>query len=197
VPAGQIREIARLYATTKAATIDLGNRVEHTPSSNDAIRAVAILMAITGHLDRQGGNLLGGGPSGGGCGMPRPKTVNLTERYTQEMVDKLVGPEFPKAFQPFLEGTSSAYYRIFDSVLTEMPYPVRTVIAPGTQPTVSTRGSKLNADKQVICQNRNKQVGFGSAGNLMVDCSQVVGQDQSAFGRRRHAVLGRSGLGRA
>jgi len=142
VPAGQIREIARLYATTKAATIDLGNGVEHSPSSCDAIRSIAILMAITGHLDRPGGNPMGGGPPGGGSGMHRPRTVNLTERYTPEMVDKLVGPEFPKVFQPFTEGTSSAYYRIFDSVLTEKPYPVRTIIAPGTQPTVSTRGSK-------------------------------------------------------
>jgi anaerobic selenocysteine-containing dehydrogenase len=142
VPAGQIQEIARQYATTKAATIDLGNGVEHTPSSNDAIRAVAILMAITGHLDRPGSNLLGGGRPGDVSGMPKPKSLSLAERYTLEMVNKLVGPEFPKAFQPFMEGTSSAYYRILDSVLTEKPYPIRTIIAPGTQPSVSTRGSK-------------------------------------------------------
>ncbi len=57
-------------------------------------------------------------------------------------MDKLVGPEFPRAFQPFMEGTSSAYYRLFDSVLTEKPYPVRTILAPGSQALVSTRGSK-------------------------------------------------------
>ncbi len=140
VPATQIIEVARLYARTKAAAIDLGNGVEHTPSANDAIRAVAILMAVTGHLDRPGCNVFG--PPVGAPGMPFPKSVNLPERYTQEMVDKLVGPEFPIPFQPFLEGTSSAYYRILDSVLTEKPYPVRTIIAPGTQPAVSTRGSK-------------------------------------------------------
>ena len=58
------------------------------------------------------------------------------------MVEKLVGPEFPKAFQPFIEGTTSAYYRILESVLTEKPYPVRTIIAPGTQALVSNRGSR-------------------------------------------------------
>ena len=141
VPADQIREVARLYAGTKAAAIDVGNGVEHAPSSSDAVRAIAILMAITGHLDRPGCNLLssGGGPFGGG---PRLGTANLPERYTPAMVDKLVGPEFPKAFQPFMEGTSSAYYRIFDSVLTGEPYPVRTIIAPGTQPLASTRGTR-------------------------------------------------------
>lgn len=53
-----------------------------------------------------------------------------------------MAPEFPKPFQPYIEGTSPAYYRIFDSVLTQIPYPVRTIIAPGTQPAVSTRGTR-------------------------------------------------------
>ncbi|MDB9823521.1 molybdopterin-dependent oxidoreductase, partial [Deltaproteobacteria bacterium] len=142
VPSGQIKEISRMYATAKGASIQLGNGIEHTPSSNDGIRAIAILMAITGNLGRPGGNQLGGGMGGGGGGRLSLNSLSLAHRYTQEMVDKLVGPEFPKEFQPFMEGTSSAYYRIIDSVLTEKPYPIRTIIAPGTQPTVSTRGTK-------------------------------------------------------
>ncbi|MBW2028040.1 MAG: molybdopterin-dependent oxidoreductase [Deltaproteobacteria bacterium] len=133
----QIRRVSRLYATTKRAAIDPGNGLEHAPSASDAVRAIAILIAITGHFDRPGGNIVPEGST-----MPRPKSVHLKERYTREWVEKLVAPEFPRPFQPFLEGTSSAYYRIFESVLTEQPYPIRTVIAPGTQPTVSTRGSK-------------------------------------------------------
>lgn len=136
VPAAQIVEVAKLYATTPKATIDLGNGVEHTPSSSDAIRAVATLMAITGHLDRPGTNLFISPPD------TAPKNITLKERYTKELVDKLVGPEFPLDFQPFLEGPASAYYRIFESILTEKPYQIRTVIAPGTQPSVSTRGTK-------------------------------------------------------
>ena len=141
VPSEQIIEISRIYAKAKSAGIDLGNGIEHTPSSNDGIRAIAILMAITGNLGSSGGNRLGGGgmPGGGGGGL---NSISLAHRYTKEMVDKLVGPEFPKEFQPFMEGTSSAYYKVLDSVLTEKPYPVRTIIAPGTQPTVSTRGTK-------------------------------------------------------
>ena len=137
LPARQIGELARTYATTRPACIDHGNGLEHAPSSNQAVRAIAILMAITGNLDRPGGDVF---PSG--SGMPAPKSVHLRERYTQEWVDKLVGPELPKPFQPWIEGTSSAYYRIFDSVRTGKPYPVRTIIAPGTQPAVSTRGVK-------------------------------------------------------
>jgi len=137
VPAEQIVQVARLYATTKPACILHGNGFEHAPGCTDAIRAVAILMAISGNLDRPGGDLFPAGST-----MPAPRGVHLRERYTPEWVDKLLGPEFPKPFQPNVEGTSSAYYRLLESVLTEKPYPLRTIIAPGTQPVVSTRGSK-------------------------------------------------------
>lgn len=137
LPADQIREVARLYATAKSACIQAGNAFDQTVSSNNAVRAVAILIAITGNLDRPGGNIMPEGST-----MPMPKPVHLKERYTQEWVDKLVGAEIASCFQPFLEGTTSAYYRCINSVLTEEPYPVRTIIAPGTQPTVITRGSQ-------------------------------------------------------
>jgi anaerobic selenocysteine-containing dehydrogenase len=137
VPADRVREVARLYALTKRATIDPGNGLEHASSASDTARSIAILIAVTGHLDRPGGNIVPVGST-----MPPPKSVHLRERYTQEWVDKLVAPEFPRPFQPFLEGTSSAYFRAIESVLTEKPYPLRTIVAPGTQPTVSTRGSK-------------------------------------------------------
>ena len=136
VPARQIEEVAIRYASTKKAAIDLGNGVEHTPSSNDAIRAIAILMAITGHLDRPGTNLFMPSP------LKAPKSITLTERVTEEMLDALVGPEFPKEFQPFYGNPSSAYYRILESVLTRDPYPVRGIIAPGTQALASTRGTR-------------------------------------------------------
>lgn len=137
VPGQKIIDIARLYAMTKAASIDLGNGVEHAPSSNDAIRAIAVLIAITGHLDRPGCNLIGGPPE-----VTQPRSVRRPDLHTKDIVEKLVAPEFPMAFQPFLEGPASAYYRILESVLSEKPYPVRTIIAPGTQPLVSTRGTE-------------------------------------------------------
>jgi len=136
LPAEGIVEVARLYATTRAACINMGNAFDQMADSSNAVRSVAILMAITCHLDVPGGNIISAADST----MPKVKPLHLQERYTQGMVDKLVGPEIPICFQPFVEGTSSAYYRCLDSVLTEAPYPVRAIIAPGTQPTVITRG---------------------------------------------------------
>ena len=136
VSAKQIEEVARLYANCPKAAIDVGNGVEHAASASDAIRAIGILIAITGHLDRPGTNLLKQPPK------KAPKNITLKERYTDELIGKLVAPEFPMPFQPFLEGPSSAYYRIIESILTEKPYPVRAIIVPGTQPLASTRGTK-------------------------------------------------------
>ena len=137
VAAAQIHEVARLYAGTPKAAIDCGNGLEHSPSANDAIRAIGALMAITGHLDKPGTNIWPEGSK-----MPQPRGVHLRERYTQEWVDKLVGYEFPPALQPAMEGTSASYYRLFDSVLTGEKYPIRTIIAPGSQALASTRGTK-------------------------------------------------------
>ncbi len=136
LPAEQIREVARLYGKARSSCILAGNAFDQSADSNNAVRAVAILIAITGNLDRPGGNIISSGSN-----MPQIKSVNPRERYTPDLVDKLVGPEMPKYFQPFLEGASSAYYRCLDSVLTGKPYPVKTIIAPGTQPAVITRNS--------------------------------------------------------
>jgi len=137
LPASQIREVTRLYGTIKPACILAGNAFDQTVASSNAVRAVAILMAITGNFNRPGGNTVRPEST-----MPKVKSVHLRERYTQEWIDKLVGPEMARGFQPWIEGTSSAYYRCLDSVLTEKPYPIRAIIAPGTQPTVITRGTK-------------------------------------------------------
>lgn len=137
LPTEQIKEVARLYGNAKSACILPGNAFDQNVDSNNAIRAVAILIAICGNLDRPGGNIVPTGST-----MPMPKPVNPRKRYTKEFVDKLVRPEMPLCFEPFAEGPSSTYYHCLDSVLTEDPYPIKTIIAAGTQPTVITRNSK-------------------------------------------------------
>ena len=137
LPAEQIKEVARLYGKAKSACILPGNAFDQNVDSNNAVRAVAILIAITGNLDRPGGNIVPTGST-----MPMLKSVNPRERYTKELVGKLVGPEMPSCFEPFLEGPSSTYYHCLNSVLTEDPYPIKAIIAAGTQPTVITRNSK-------------------------------------------------------
>lgn len=136
IPASQIRDLARMYGQAKSACILAGNAFDQSVDSNNAVRAVAILIAITGNLDRPGGNIV---PTG--TMMPSLKPVNPRDKYTKNLVDKLVSPEMPIYFQPFIEGASSSYFQCLNSVLTGKPYRIRTIIAPGTQPTVIARDS--------------------------------------------------------
>ena len=56
VPADQIRETARLYATAKPACMTVGVAVEQSTNSFNTLRAAYILVALTGNVDVPGGN---------------------------------------------------------------------------------------------------------------------------------------------
>ena len=57
IPAKTIRDLARTYATTKPATIYEGNGLDMIANGVDAVRTIAILIALTGNLDAPGGNV--------------------------------------------------------------------------------------------------------------------------------------------
>jgi anaerobic selenocysteine-containing dehydrogenase len=58
IPEKNIAELARVYATTKPAIIYEGNGLDMYTNGVDAVRTVAILIALTGNLDVPGGNVL-------------------------------------------------------------------------------------------------------------------------------------------
>jgi anaerobic selenocysteine-containing dehydrogenase len=57
VPADRIREFARLYAKTQGATIQEGNGLDMHTNGVDMVRVICILIALTGNIDRPGGNV--------------------------------------------------------------------------------------------------------------------------------------------
>ncbi len=58
VPAEDIKQFARTYATSKPAAIQTGNPLDQTPNSYQSCRAISILRAITGNLDVPGGEIM-------------------------------------------------------------------------------------------------------------------------------------------
>ena len=56
VPKGEIQKAARMFATTRPASIILGNGVEHQTNTVQTIRALNILLSLTGNIDVKGGN---------------------------------------------------------------------------------------------------------------------------------------------
>jgi anaerobic selenocysteine-containing dehydrogenase len=57
VPAGQIKELARLYAKTDGALIHEGNGLDMHTTGVDMVRSVCFLIALTGNIDKKGGNV--------------------------------------------------------------------------------------------------------------------------------------------
>ncbi len=57
IPAGRIRDLARLYATTDGALIVDGNGLDMHTNGVDMVRAVCLLIALTGNIDKRGGNV--------------------------------------------------------------------------------------------------------------------------------------------
>ena len=56
VPQGEIQKAARMFATTRPASIIPGNGVEHQTNTVQTIRALNILLSLTGNIDVKGGN---------------------------------------------------------------------------------------------------------------------------------------------
>lgn len=57
IPAERIREFARLYAKTDGALIHDGNGLDMHTNGVDTVRVICILIALTGNIDKPGGNV--------------------------------------------------------------------------------------------------------------------------------------------
>ena len=87
VSAQIIRDMARLYATTKPACISPRNTLDEHTNASCAIRAIDILMAITGNLDIKGGNVFMIPISLGF------EDLHLTDKLPSKAKEKMIGAD--------------------------------------------------------------------------------------------------------
>ena len=123
VPADTVKNIARMYATNKPAALSLGISIEHCTECMQALRAISILMAITGNMDVNGGNVF----------TPSIKQTNLR---LMDMISKdpPIGANYP-LFSKFSLETS--VMPLMTQILTEEPYPIKGLIVAGGNPMVT------------------------------------------------------------
>ncbi len=128
VPAGDIRQAARMYATTKPACLQAGEKLEQTSSGFRIAQCVVMLQAMTGNIDALGGGVL------------RLSGVKeRSYRLTKLMGDTLcVGadkyPIYHKSGRVFHEGVMPNWG---DLVLKGDPYQLKMLIVSGGNPMVS------------------------------------------------------------
>lgn len=123
VPAGVVREVARLYAASKPAAISQGVALDHCPSGVQTSRAISILIAITGNLDVSGGNIYN---------FPLRQT-NLRVKGNVSVGDA-IGAEYP-LFGKFTSETTAM--PVTRAILTGKPYPVKALIIQASNPALT------------------------------------------------------------
>jgi predicted molibdopterin-dependent oxidoreductase YjgC len=123
----QIRDLARSYATVKPASIIDGNGLDMHREMFDTTRAIAMLRALTGNLDKPGGDVL-----------PQPvpvRNIQLRERLPAEA--EPVTRDF-SLFNTFSETWGNQMQGcLVDAMLDHRPYPVEMVIVQSGNPVVT------------------------------------------------------------
>ena len=129
--ADQIRQVARLYATIKPASIIDGNGLDMHREVFDTTRAIAMLRALTGNLDKPGGDVL-----------PQPiplRNIQLKDRLPTGAVP--ITCAYP-LFNSFSETWGNQVQGcLIDAILQESPYPVKMVVVQSGNPLVSMADS--------------------------------------------------------
>lgn len=131
VPADKVVEIARTYATAKPASLSPGISVEHCTNGLQTLRALAVMIGITGNFDVPGGNSYAA--AGGSCYAPRLERKILGDPE-QISLDKSVGAAYPIFSQFVQESTATP---IPEAILTGKPYSVKAMIVQGSNPVLT------------------------------------------------------------
>jgi len=124
IPREVIESIAQTYAKIKPACILIGNAFDQNTNVFQAIRAINILMAITGNIDVKGGNVFG--PSD-----PKTAKVGLSEKLPDEQNKKRLGADK----YPICKLHKKAHIpSIWGAINTGKPYPVKAMFIMASNP---------------------------------------------------------------
>jgi anaerobic selenocysteine-containing dehydrogenase len=123
VPAAQVRQFARMYATSKPAAISQGVSLDHCINGVQNSRAISILIAITGNLDILGGNTYNA---------PLPQASVRVKGMVS--LDEVIGAQYP-IFNKFIGETTAM--PVAEAIITGKPYPVKALIVQASNPALT------------------------------------------------------------
>jgi anaerobic selenocysteine-containing dehydrogenase len=126
VPADLIRAAAKMYATTKPATISFGQPLNVTTHGFQVHRTRAILMAITGNFAVEGSNQIIQAPASKLLKFPREDY-----EYHKNHKPTFTADRYPLFEQIHHQPVGSL---LADTILTGNPYPIKGFICQGGNP---------------------------------------------------------------
>lgn len=130
----EIIEAAVTYATTKPAAIHWGVSVDQSKNCNSTIRCLLSLMAMTGNLDRPGGNVL----------FSRNPVIGfqhltaVRELPPEQHKKRLGGDRFRMANRYMLLNIKA----VWDAILEEKPYPVKSLFLVSVNPLITRANAR-------------------------------------------------------
>jgi anaerobic selenocysteine-containing dehydrogenase len=124
VPAENIKGMARMYAKSKPASISTGIAMDHCTNGIQALRAISILIAVTGNIDVPGGNIYN----------PALWQSNIRVKERIPDLGSSIGSKYPLFTKIAIESTASP---LADAILTEKPYPIKALLVVGCNPVVT------------------------------------------------------------
>jgi thiosulfate reductase/polysulfide reductase chain A len=158
VPAAQVRELARLYATTPAAALSIGTPNGQGKNALNFERSLSILIALTGKLDREGCNRLTGPTEGVGSEVTYDAYAELPQSQRARRLGAQRFRLHGEGAEILSEAATRVWYgvpnsitravlglahpiAIFNAIETGDPYPVRGLLVQHHNPIGAYSGS--------------------------------------------------------
>jgi len=157
VPAEDIIEAARMYATNKPAGCSFGMGVEHLTNAVQDMHAMFILPAITGNYDIEGGQFISGFGPLHPSEIDMEKQDALSPQQKEKMLRdpnqmfswnayELIQENVKRVWGTKLTAQPHAHAHgpvVFRAMLTGKPYPVRAAITLADNPVITYPNVKL------------------------------------------------------
>ncbi|MDD6023183.1 MAG: molybdopterin-dependent oxidoreductase [Oscillospiraceae bacterium] len=138
IPAEAITAAARRIGTATTVSMEWGCAIEHTPNCFQTVRAIALILAITGNIDKKGGFIENMHV------LDEPEM--LEDHLGDEKKKKRMGEQYKMlagAHKPF----SSAHIpTVFEAMRTGKPYPIRALMMCGNNGLLGFADSQKTLD---------------------------------------------------
>jgi thiosulfate reductase / polysulfide reductase chain A len=135
VPARQIADAARRYATEKPSILEWGVAIEQNPNCLQNVRAISLLRGLTGNIDVPGGDILG-------MNIVNPYPT-LRDQLPKGMLEKRLGAKEFKLLGGFRAFMPSAHIpALFKAMRTCDPYRIRALLLFGNNPLVTVANAR-------------------------------------------------------
>lgn len=130
VPEKTIVDAARMFAITKPATLEWGVGIEHTPNTTQTVRAISLLMAVTGNYDVPGGWLEDLGVL--------PAADHNNHLLSEEQGKKRLGEDTYRILAGNHNPFPSAHIpSVLNAAITGKPYPIKSFLHFGNNGIIS------------------------------------------------------------